>query len=404
MRQTIDSRNTFYIVVGTIIVLIAVPYITLQIARCTWPSQNIANSYVALALIPVGLGILLRGAYPYWVMKRRTVESCELDGLFAEIDHYGASVSDNDTERTTAKNQAENEKEKLINLDRPIVELDALPLRQALVDLYHPEAELIAKTRSELEYLNVYAYSSEQDTDESIANRVNGIMAELESLSQQDDDKKNTEGDRCELQNRLRADLKSLRDTAAWYDRTWAIGEWLRTCVIYWVAATLFVSILVGILPVVHLLGNWNLSIVHWAGLGIAGALSTIFLQLHTIDLPDLGETEGKLLILGTVRRIAIGAMAAILLYAAIWGEALDGKIFPDLPTGRTLSMVGLETDPNQPDTTSMAGSQVDWRLLNVGLSVFWGILAGLSPNVLRRLTRLADNSLGESDSGSSEE
>ncbi len=104
---------------------------------------------------------------PYGVRKRRTVESSELDGLFAEIAHYGASVGE-DPERTMAKEQAETEQVKPINLGRPVLELDASPLRQALVDLYHPVTAVIGKATGELEYLDEYAHDAGKETEEGI--------------------------------------------------------------------------------------------------------------------------------------------------------------------------------------------------------------------------------------------
>ena len=128
-------------------------------------------------------------------------------------------------------------------------------------------------------------------------------------------------------------------------------------------------------------------------------------LRLHNVDLPELGETEGKQLLAQTIRSIAIGAITATLLYAALWGEALDGKIFPDLPTGESWSQLDSETGVANPAAVNPASLQTDWNsLMNVGLSVFWGILAGLSPNVLRGLTRLAESSLDESAKGGHDE
>ena len=105
-----------------------------------------------------------------------------------------------------------------------------------------------------------------------------------------------------------------------------------------------------------------------------------LVLQLQQLDLPELGETQGKQLLQGLGRSVAIGAFAAALLYFALLGEVVDGKAFPNLPT--------------RPE----AGDQIDFELFqNVGLSAFWAMLAGLSPVVLRRLTRIADTTLGES-------
>ncbi|MCH8217783.1 MAG: hypothetical protein IH892_13545 [Planctomycetes bacterium] len=214
--------------------------------------------------------------------------------------------------------------------------------------------------------------------------------------------KTNDEEQINQLAVNLRAELKSLRETVAWYDKTWAIGEWTRACVMYWVTATLLVTLLAGILPIVHSEGNWNLTILHWGVLGITGALLATLLQLHNLDLPELGETEGKILFQGTVRSVAIGAVSAVLLYAALWGEALDGKIFPDIPTRPATDVYAQLPDKGE---SSGGTLNAQWEALkNVGLSVFWGVFAGLSPAVLQRMTRLAETSLGEPKSGGDEE
>jgi hypothetical protein len=183
----------------------------------------------------------------------------------------------------------------------------------------------------------------------------------------------------------------------------------MRTCVTYWVSATVLATLVVGILPIIHSQGDWNLTIAHWGVLGISGALLSILLNLHNLDLPELGETEGKQLLQGTVRSIAIGAVAAILLYAAIWGEALDGKVFPDLPTGRDY-LQGQQTElreytPNATGTPSAIDARDDaFWLRSIGLSIFWAVFAGLSPVIFQRLAQVAQSSLGELTGGSDEE
>ena len=161
-------------------------------------------------------------------------------------------------------------------------------------------------------------------------------------------------------------------------------------------------TVLTGILPIVHSEGNWNLTILHWGVLGITGALLATLLQLHNLDLPERGETEGKILFQGTVRSVAIGAVSAVLLYAALWGEALGGKIFPDIPTRPATDVYAQLPDKGESSDGTL---NAQWEALkNVGLSVFWGVFAGLSPAVLHRMTRLAETSLGEPKSGGDEE
>ena len=258
-----------------------------------------------------------------------------------------------------------------------------MPLRQALVDLYRPEQELISKVRRELELLQEYASVGEYDLDEESSKRVNETIDGLRTtlMEHERDDTNNDNGERREqLMHTLRAELKILRERVAWYDYTWAYGELLRQCVTWWALAALSSTFVIGILPLVHSQGSLNIGILHWTSLGAFGALLALLLRLQQLDLPELGETRGKQLLQGMGRSVAIGAAAAALLYFALWGGALDGKAFPNLPT--------------HPET----GGQIDVELFgNVGLSAFWAILAGLSPVVLKKMTQIADTTLGES-------
>lgn len=387
--------NKLFVGIGLIFLVCAMLYAALQLVRCPRLPQNLAYTYIALAIIPLAFGLFLRGGYPYWVRKRRTVEPAELEGLYSEIDRYRPSDSKDQLGAEAAK-QAKSEKTKLESLDRPVFELDALPLRQALVDLYHPTTELIAKVRGELEYIEEYANVKGAD-------RINGIINDIEKITAIGANDEKEKEKRVKLERRLHAELKSLRDTAAWYDRTWAIGEWMCACVTYWACVTVMITMLIGILPIIHSQGNWNLCIVHWAVLGIAGALLLILIRLQGLDVSELGETEGKQLIQGSLRNIAIGAATAVLLYAGIWGEALKGKIFPDLPTGQAQSQVGeaeAPVDVGESTASEIETGVGDGSLRDVGLSIFWAVFAGLSPVVLGRMTRIAESSLGELKSG----
>jgi hypothetical protein len=372
--------------------VVAVPYVALQLVQCSWVTQNIACTYIGFGIITVGLALFLRGGFPHWVSKRRTIEPSELEGLYSEIERYRTCDS-KDQVHTEAVEQAENEKSKLESLERPIFELDALSLRQALVDAYHPTAELIAKTRGGFEYLEEY-------TEIEGADRVNEIIEELEKILSNGTDGEKEKQEK--LERRLRAELKELHDTTAWYDRTWAIGEWMRTCVTCWICVAVVVTMLVGILPIIHSQGNWNLCIIHWAVLGSTGALLSILLGLHRLDLPELGETEGKDLLMRTILKFVIGTLTAFMLYAAIWGGAIEGQIFPDLQVGKD-QFEAVEVQ-NQRETRVDMSSQteqgdVEVSLKDVGLSIFWAIFAGLSPEILVRMSQVAGISLGQSKS-----
>ncbi len=399
--------NGLLVVIGLVFLLGPLSYVVCQLVGCLVVQQNLAWTYAALSITPFALALILRGGFPRWVEKRRTVEKAEIEGLYSEIDRY-KSYDNKEQVHTEAIKQAEKEREKLEALDRPILELDVLPLRQALVDLYYPEAELIAKTRTELEYL---AYAA--DYDEEVvkdAKRVESLIDKLEEIiKNRADQEKERKEEGVEIERQLRAELKELRDTTTWYEKTWALGEWLLVCITCWVCATVLVTMLVGILPIIHSQGNWNLCILHWAVLGATGALFAALLRLHyNQNLADLGETEGKQILQWTMRHIAIGAITAVLLYAAIWGGALDGKVFPDLPTGQVhyeVSQTELPVGGQDLAADQATQKEVDWdSLKNVGLSLFWAVFAGLSPVVFQRLCRVAESSLGELSAESGEE
>ena len=362
---------------GLVVTVMAGYYVVGQIARFI-ATQNLALTYVALVALPIVTALFLWGRFPRWVYRRRSVEEAELLGLYAEVDRYGAACE----EGTPAIEHAREERRKLQALERPALELEVLALRQALVELYEPAHELISKTRRELEFLEEYASAGEHDLDEESAKRVNGTIDDLSKILETTGSQKARGGAKREHHVRtLRAELKALRDRVAWYDNTWAIGEWLRTCVTWFVLAALVSSLLGGVLPLIHSEGDSNLILLHWAALGAFGALLSITLQLQHLDLPELGETRGKQLLQGTGRSVAIGAATAVLLYFAIWGEALGGKAFPRLPT-----------DPKGQDG------------MDVGLSALWAVLAGVSPVILRKLTQLADTTLGEPQRNTEEE
>ena len=347
--------------------------------------QYLPATYLAAALVPFGVAVYLRYRFDSWVNRRRSVEPAEIEGLYAEVCLYGDSSNNQQ-----ATQHAQEERNRLKSLERSTLELDVLPLRQALVDLYRPEQELISKVRRELELLQEYASVGEYDLDEESSKRVNETIDGLRTtlMEHERDDTNNDNGERREqLTHTLRAELKILRERVAWYDYTWAYGELLRQCVTWWALAALSSTFVIGILPLVHSQGSLNIGILHWTSLGAFGALLALLLRLQQLDLPELGETRGKQLLQGMGRSVAIGAAAAALLYFALWGGALDGKAFPNLPT--------------QPET----GDQIDVELFgNVGLSAFWAILAGLSPVVLKKLTQIADTTLGESRGDPEEE
>ena len=89
--------------------------------------QYLPATYLAAALVPFGVAVYLRYRFDSWVNRRRSVEPAEIEGLCAEVCLYGDS---NNNQQATQ--HAQEERNRLKSLERSTLELDVLPLRQAL--------------------------------------------------------------------------------------------------------------------------------------------------------------------------------------------------------------------------------------------------------------------------------
>jgi hypothetical protein len=79
----ISPLSKWLLIIGLIPFGTAVLYVALQIVCWAGLPQNMACTYIALAVIPLAFALVLCGKFPYWVRKRRTVEAAELHGLYS---------------------------------------------------------------------------------------------------------------------------------------------------------------------------------------------------------------------------------------------------------------------------------------------------------------------------------
>lgn len=334
------NKIKFYSVVGFIIVTLFGSYALLQLTRIYVFSPNVSLTYLSLFMIPVGTLLYLYNTKNSRSLNRRVVEPEELQTLFNEVELYKEHNPE-------LKKVVEEQTQRLKKIDRP-KELDVVPLRQILVDLYPPEV-LVSKASYELELLGEYVTND----------------FEFEQWEERINNNK-------EKSDALRAELKTLREKVAWLDRTWAEGEVIINSVSYWAWISVFAIILFGLLPLIHSEGSKLLGILHWAAFGWVGALLSVLVSIRETDVTEVGEQEGKQVIIRTVVNTAIGSIAAILLYAALSGEIIAGKIFPQ----------------QIPDDS----------LTNTGLSIFWGIIAGFSSKIFSGLVGIAESSFSKEE------
>lgn len=310
-----------------------------------------------MLVIPFAYALILVGTFSNELTERREVSEEELQTLYAEAKRYSSG---------SKKNHALLEVERLRVLEIKL-ELDALPLRIALVDMY-PENDLVSKTRYELNLLQEYTDVDEEDFFEGWKKRIEDIFRDIDKEGEEDK-KKNA-------YSKLRAELKSLREQVAQYDKTWAEGEMIFKRVMYWASLTAIIFTIAGILPIIHPSGNNLLNVGHWGALGIAGALLSVLVNIRDPNIPELGETKGKQVLQETILAIVIGGIASILLYGALSGDILAGKIFPKIPI--------------------ISSSDNFW--LDTGASMFWGLIAGFSLRIFAGLVGIAENAFPNKD------
>ena len=350
----------------------------IQLSRCTvsvlpeyisniFCKQNIYCTYVALTLLPAGMLAFLYGKNPRRLIKRRTVDKGELESLYSEVERYHR------VEPPDEFKIAEQEVKKLQKMQEDkteLMELDVLGLRSALVDLYS-EKELIAKAEYELELLDEFIITKKEkekygEWKERLKNAKKGNGVSEDRVNQEEEGKDKDS-------DALRAVLRALREKVAWYEQTWAEGSVILTGVSYWASLTMFAVLLIGLLPLVHSQGNDELIILHWIAFGFVGGLLSVLVNIKNQDVAEVGDTDGKQVMQQALLSIGIGSMTAVLLYAALSGGLVEGKMFPRF------------------------SDEVE-QSLNVhnGLSIFWGIFAGFSLEIFASLRGVAESAFGK--------
>jgi len=364
---------------GVLISIFSIIFVILQIVRCPfldWIPLYIELTYVGLFLILVGLAWFLYYSHKNLLLKRRKVDESELKSLFSEVNMFKSYSSNKDC-LEVANNEVDKIQGLLDNKDG-VYELDALPLRKALVDLY-PKEELSTKAQEELRL--IWEYTPDTPAYEDIHEDWKKRIETAEKI-QKDWNKEKSNDPTLEDRGRskkLRSELKALREVVAWYDKTWAEGEIYINAVTYWAACSVFVMLVVGTLPLIHIQANHQLGFFHWGALGWCGAMLATIMSINKLDKNEVGEQDGKQVILQTIGKVAIGVVSSVLLYATLLGGLLSGKMFPTKLTD--LNVV------NNPD----------W--LNIGLTVFWGIFGGLSIKILKGLISIAESPFGQDNS-----
>ncbi len=359
----------WFVVAGLIaLYILAVLTGLLQLIAQGDPKVERAFAYIGLIAIPLVL-------YRAWDADRessniedRAFDKAELESLFGEC-RVTIALAESQGKDTTA---SLDQLRKLEQKQGLILELEAVPLRLALVDLYDPST-LAVRIRGELRNLEDY---SEDDytrgTYQKWEKRVEDCYDDDDCTTELYDENGDANPRRLEA---ACADLRDLISLVAYLEYEWSKGSAMQRLVIYGAAVTALSMLLAGLLPVIAFGVRAELTALHWSAFGICGAMLATILSEHDSDAAEIGATQGKLLHKRAFIRVAIGAITPVLLLGALRSGVLAGTMFPDFV--------------NPPDVKSLYSS------------VFWAIMSGfLFSSILNRLHAAAEQALGKSPGG----
>ncbi|MCH8343165.1 MAG: hypothetical protein IH983_04170 [Planctomycetes bacterium] len=205
-------------------------------------------------------------------------------------------------------------------------EYQVLTLHQMLVDYLNID-ELQATARSTLADLEEYAkdtrYPYDRDQFSIWEGQINDAIKRLDGEQFDDPIKRDMAAEP------LRARLRLLLHHVADYQANWAWGGGFLRSLIPFCAVAVLILLAMALLPVLFGLADGR--IVLWGLLGIAGALTAVLLELHKTETIEVGDTEGRQVMVRTMIGAVLGLVAGILSYAIIGGGLLEGAVVPRL-------------------------------------------------------------------------
>ena len=242
-------------------------------------------------------------------------------------------------------------------------EFQVLPLDKALVDLLNVNS-LKARALTTLAYLEEFAVDKTSRYDERRyerwKERIEGNIADI--------DKDNVEIKSPELNkvDVLRANLKELYDELAHYDADWAIGKILYRILIICCGGAVIIFLLMGLLPILHPLGDKRFLILNWGLFGAVGALIVGLLEFLKSNIVELGNTDAMREIIRAYIGGVLGFVAGVVAHSLVGGMIFEGSIFPTIG---------------------------DTSLNNISLSILVGLASGYSfERIFDRMSTISDS------------
>ena len=327
----------------------SVCYVFLELSR--WlPTHDGSLTYVALGFSLISINTLPLILRKWLIHRKQLVAESEVRATIIEAQ----TVEEPKNEMGFDAKKYEKRKEELDTEIRRLerkgfrewTEYQILSLNQMIVGFLKRD-ELEARADVLLDELRDYAYEAAVSYDIELYKQ----WKERITIAKKRIEKEGTEP--------LKAVIQYLHQHLADYSSLWAEGSVIVNNITLCGALSILVLLVMGLLPLVHPGGDGTLRWFSWGFLGILGAVAGVLVQLLESNVVEVGNTEGRREVLRAIQGAAIGLIAAILLYGAISGEIISGRIFPKLHL-----------------FDARNGEKLPWP--DTGLSIFWPILAGV--------------------------
>ena len=223
--------------------------------------------------------------------------------------------------------------------DKNWTDYQILTLNVMLVDFLKPD-DLKARARASLEDLQDYCENRvdrfEEDSYESWRKRIRKGCEEIDRIERRDDEKDEEYLKRRDDASRqLRANLRMLLERLSDYDKHWSEGSAVLAAIIKCGVTTLPHFLGIGLLPLLYISLEENLSFYNMAALGVCGSITAVLITLHQrygSNEAEVGATKGRTQLWLSILGTTLGLVAGIVFYAMVKGKLLDGNLFPEFP------------------------------------------------------------------------